>query len=250
MDGETSTEVISLSDWMHESTMFNIITNIQFFKNYAISIIIIILIIAKIFNIWKANVRYSIYCKTRHKLIHESFATKPAFANHLMDMNQMMYELQLGRTLSINIQANKTWEIDDFKTDQKKARADATRHYDVIIERVISKLDVVCKEVIERTNQNNNQENEEARFGQQVKQKPMNEVRKEAEENAYLLGLAEKDRGRLKNFIRMVDYMVIETLVSTNFVSMNMLMEEMKKDRKSGLYNSTVNFEVQMFTPD
>ena len=26
--GETSTEVISLSDWMHESTMFNIITNI------------------------------------------------------------------------------------------------------------------------------------------------------------------------------------------------------------------------------
>jgi hypothetical protein len=38
MDGETSTEVISLSDWMHESTMFNIITNIQFFKNYAISI--------------------------------------------------------------------------------------------------------------------------------------------------------------------------------------------------------------------
>jgi dynein heavy chain len=41
MDGETSTEVISLSDWMHESTMFNIITNIQFFKNYAISIIYI-----------------------------------------------------------------------------------------------------------------------------------------------------------------------------------------------------------------
>lgn len=27
-EGDTSTEVISLSDWMHESTMFNIITNI------------------------------------------------------------------------------------------------------------------------------------------------------------------------------------------------------------------------------
>ena len=78
----------------------------------------------------------------------------------------------------------------------------------------------------------------------------MNEVRKEAEENAYLLGLAEKDKGRLKGFIRMVDYMVIETLVSTNFISMNMLMDEMKKERKSGLYNTTVNFEVQMFTPD
>lgn len=38
MEGDSSTEVISLSDWMHESTMFNIITNIQFYKNYAISI--------------------------------------------------------------------------------------------------------------------------------------------------------------------------------------------------------------------
>jgi len=37
LGSDTSTEVISLSDWMHESTMFNIITNIQFFKNYAIS---------------------------------------------------------------------------------------------------------------------------------------------------------------------------------------------------------------------
>jgi dynein heavy chain len=78
----------------------------------------------------------------------------------------------------------------------------------------------------------------------------MNEVRKEAEENAYLLGLAEKDRGRLKSYIRMVDYMVIETLVATNFVSMNMLMDEMKKERKSGLFNTTVAFEIQTFTPD
>jgi dynein heavy chain len=78
----------------------------------------------------------------------------------------MLYELQLARTLSNNIQLNKTWEIDDFKGDQKKARADASRHYDVILEKMISKIETTCKEVVERTNQNNNQENEEARFGQ------------------------------------------------------------------------------------
>ena len=60
----------------------------------------------------------------------------------------------------------------------------------------------------------------------------MNEVRKEAEENAYLLALAEKDKGRLKYFIRLVDYLTIETLVQTNFVSMGMLLDEMKKERK------------------
>ena len=117
--------------------------------------------VAKIFNIWKGNVRYNIFCKIRHKLVNECFIAKPAFATHLMDMNQMMYELQLAKTLSNNIQINKTWEIDDFKGDQKKARADATRHYDVVIERIITKIDGVCKEVVDRTNQNNAQDNEE-----------------------------------------------------------------------------------------
>jgi dynein heavy chain len=60
----------------------------------------------------------------------------------------------------------------------------------------------------------------------------MNEVRKEAEETAYLLALADKDKGRLKLFIRLIDYMSIETLVLTNLVSMNTLLEEMKKERK------------------
>ena len=33
---DRSTEVTSLSDWMHESTMFNIVSQIGFFKNYSI----------------------------------------------------------------------------------------------------------------------------------------------------------------------------------------------------------------------
>lgn len=78
----------------------------------------------------------------------------------------------------------------------------------------------------------------------------MNEVRKEAEENAYLLQLAEKDKGRLHLFIKLVDYMTVETLVTINHSSMSMLLDEMKKERKNGLFNSTVNFDVQIFTPD
>ena len=29
-----------------------------------------------------------------------------------------------------------------------------------------------------------------------------------------------------------------------------MLLEELKKERKNGLFNTTVNFDVQIFTPD
>jgi len=74
--------------------MFNIITNILFFKNYAIS---------KIFNIWKANVHYKLFCKTRKKLIHEAFIAKPAFSLHLLEINKFMYDLSTVKTISNKI---------------------------------------------------------------------------------------------------------------------------------------------------
>lgn len=67
------------------------------------------------------------------------------------------------------------------------------------------------------------------KFGQQVKQKPMNLKRREEEEKAYLLQIANRDRERLPNFVRLVDYVMIETLVSINHQSMDILLEEMKK---------------------
>jgi len=64
--------------------MFNIIINIAFYKNYATN---------KIFNRWKSNVKYRIFCKTRLQLIHNSFNAKPAFSIHLLEINKMMYEI-------------------------------------------------------------------------------------------------------------------------------------------------------------
>lgn len=49
-----------------------------------------------------------------------------------------------------------------------------------------------------------------------------------------------KDREKLRNFIRLVDYLSVETLVQTNQLSMNTLLEEMKKERKQGLFGSSV----------
>jgi len=105
--------------------------------------------------------------------------------------------------------------------------------------------------VIERTKIKDKQEIEEAQFGQQVKQKPMNQIRKEVKERAYLLERAIKDKEKLLLFTRLVDYMTVETLVSTNFYSMNILMEEMRKEKKNGLFNTTVMFDEEMvYTPD
>jgi hypothetical protein len=67
------------------------------------------------------------------------------------------------------------------------------------------------------------------KFGQQIKQKPMNLIRREAEEREYLLEIANRDKERLGNFIKLIDFMMVETLVGVNHQSMRLLLDEMKK---------------------
>ena len=57
----------------------------------------------------------------------------------------------------------------------------------------------------------------------------MNEIRRDNEDREYLLDRAQKYKDKLRNFVRLVDYIVEETLYTTNFVSMQVLYDEMKK---------------------
>jgi dynein heavy chain len=50
------TEFFSLSDWMQQSTMFNVLTSMKYFKHY---------LIGKVFGLWKGNVRFKMYNRTR-----------------------------------------------------------------------------------------------------------------------------------------------------------------------------------------
>lgn len=193
--------------------------------------------------------------KTRNRLVHDNYLAKPAFAFHLMEMNKMVYDLQLTKTISGSLGSNtKIWEVEDFKGEMKKARNDATKHYDNVVERMIAMMETCCKEVVERTTLKESAEVEENRFSKQIKQKAMNVIRKEKEERIRHLELARRDKGKLRNFVRLVDYMITETLVKTNLISMENLLEEIQKEgRKSGgLFNSTVIFDqnILVFSPD
>ncbi len=66
--------------------------------------------------------------------------------------------------------------------------------------------------------------------------------------------LAHADKEKLRKFIRMIDYMTIETLVKVNLQSMIILYDEMQREnRKIGaLFNSMVRFDPDgiSFSPD
>ena len=97
-------------------------------------------------------------------------------------------------------------------------------------------------------------ESEQQKFGKQQKTKPMNLIRRQKEEHAYFLQLADKDKEKLRAFIRLVDYLVIQTLVRVNLQSMSILYQEMCRDarKQGGLFNSMVRFDPEglSFSPD
>jgi hypothetical protein len=73
----------------------------------------------------------------------------------------------------------------------------------------------------------------------------MNEIRKDNIERAYLLDRAIKDKEKLKFFIRLTDYIVEESLYTTNFLSMKILLDEINKEgRKMGMFSTNVNFDI------
>lgn len=109
---------------MHESTLFNIITNITFFKSYTVT---------KIFEIWKKNVRYRSFVQKRKKLIADAFLAKPTFSEHIMDVNRCLFDLQINKTISSRITENRFWEKNEFNLEQESVRKAAATQYENII---------------------------------------------------------------------------------------------------------------------
>ena len=83
-DDNAPTEFLSLSEWMQQSTMFNVLTSMKFFKHY---------LIGKVFSLWKGNVRFKMYNRTRQNLARNLIQTRPAFLQSFMDINKTLYEM-------------------------------------------------------------------------------------------------------------------------------------------------------------
>ena len=87
--------------------MFNVLTSMKFFKHY---------LIGKVFNLWKGNVRFKMYNRTRQNLANNLIFTRPAFLNSYMDINKTLFEMQSVKTFLVP-KTGKTFELDDFVRD-------------------------------------------------------------------------------------------------------------------------------------
>ena len=124
---EKPTEFISLSDWMKESTQFNIISNIDFFKNY---------LAVKILRTWRKNVKFRLFKKTRRKIMREVLYCKPLYAKSLLEVKELTERMGQSNMVSFQQWQNKQVDLEEFKSRQKEFRIKAFREYEALFDRV------------------------------------------------------------------------------------------------------------------
>lgn len=222
--GFAPTEFLSLSEWMQQSTMFNVLTSMKFFKHY---------LIGKVFALWKGNVRFKMYNRTRQDLARNLIQTRPAFLTHYMDIQKTLYEMQSQKTYHVPSRAaTKPSELSDFLEQQKESRDKVKEHYNQKVEEILNKrLGPLVEAVTGSRTLKEDEDLEHAKMGQAAKHKSMVLQKQEDELKNRVLKLAKRNYHSLGTFIRLVDYMVVETQVKINLESADLILAEMSKDQ-------------------
>lgn len=102
------TEFFKLSDWMQQSTMFNVLTSMKFFRTY---------IIGKIFSLWKGNVRHKKFIRTRQKLARNLIWSRPAYMSQFLEINQILLKMSLNKTFKSISLMSKSFSLDEFSKE-------------------------------------------------------------------------------------------------------------------------------------
>lgn len=220
------TEFIYTSDWMHEATLFNVLTSMRLFKNY---------LIGKVFSQWRSDVRYKKFVKTRQKLATSLKYVIPAFQPSFVQVNNILYEMQKTKCFQ-ELKPNKQYDLEAFGAEQKKERENSKDFYDKKIESITKLLEDLIKDVTESKNIRIDEEFENHKLGQKVKHKAMTVQKFEEQTIKNVLKLRRNNIASLGIFIRLIDYMAVETQVKINQDAADLVFSEMAtEDRKAGI---------------
>ncbi|KAE9216083.1 Dynein heavy chain 6, axonemal [Phytophthora fragariae] len=241
-------EFIALAEWMRQSTMFNVLTSLRFFKHYLVN---------KAFSLWCANVRFKLYCRQRKRLSAKLFLAKESFCVPLLQVKKVMSTELMGVVL-LDLRAQKTYESSAFVEYQGTKRAEGSKQFEICIEKLQSIIQRVCSDVKNLTKTSNPQEDFlsdmtlSSMGTSQEKTKSIVAVKAEQQQRRRLFRRAAEEAGMIADFIRLIDCIAVESLVILAVQSCaNFLCELNKVPRKTGLFETTIFFGEQstIFSP-
>jgi dynein heavy chain len=201
------TEFLSLPEWMQQSTMFNVLTSMKFFKNY---------LIGKVFSQWKGNVRKRDYNRTREQLSRDLIYVRPDYIQEFMTINQTLYEMSSRLTFDVEKKQGAA-TLDDFKEKQGKNHEEAKSFYKTKVDEEIKNTLVgLTKKVSESRTLREEEDLENTKKGKAEKKKSIVLQKEENKLKNQVLRLARRNFRSLGTFIRLIDYRVVETQVRIN----------------------------------
>lgn len=230
-------EFIPLGDWMRQSTLFNILRSIPFYRNY---------LPAKAFAAWRDSVRYKLFCRQRRKVMSKLFVARASFAGPLVELRRAMLEMESLKLLDVG--PVKTFERAQFTAHQSSRRHDSAKALEACMERVGTIVQKVCGTVvgmaraIEGGDGSAGEGSSAITFEPVVKSKSLVAAKELAALRRQQHVRAVQEARMLGDFIILVDYMAVESLAALVLHSLQGFLAELMRPRKAGLFETTVQF--------
>lgn len=226
--GEQS-ECFPLANWMRQSMMFNILRNIPFYKYY---------LHCKAFTTWRDNVRFLLFTKQRKKVVEKLFLARKSTCQPILEVKKQLLDVQRVHLLHLEL---KTSDKDVFMDQQNAQCMRANALFEDSTRKIIAEVQNVIMEV---TNMHTNMHSEAAiaEAGGQEKTKSLVKIIQEKAERKALRAKTRMEYNSLPDFIRLVDYLTVETLVMLTIHTVQLFYEELMKQRKVGIFETFVRF--------
>jgi hypothetical protein len=142
--------------------------------------------------------------------------------------------MEIGNVGLLDLQGQKVYETPHFIEHQQQKRAEASKHFEGFMENLQRLMQRVCKDV-ENLGQSGNAFDvlRGKDFpGIAKKNKSMVSIRLELAAQKDMVNRAEQEAGMIADFIRLVDYICVESLVSLAVESHATFLSELQNPRK------------------
>ncbi|XP_077979356.1 dynein heavy chain domain-containing protein 1-like [Glandiceps talaboti] len=228
-------ETMTLHEWHRECVLWSAITKLPFFKYF---------LVQKAFLRWKANMKFGDYCRIRNDLDNALIPNVPSFGAALLQISKLLQEL--GTIQFLPLELTQCYTLAQFEQNvlNKKKAAEA------LLEKFFNYcklvVDMICEQTFDKLKFCENQ----ARHQKAVQSKESLYVqRMKKEQREENLKLAKEEAGKLGNFVRLVDQMLLAHLVAlaraniSTFVGQT--MQAGKEANRDGLYKTKLIFTAK-----
>nr|XP_022307447.1 dynein heavy chain domain-containing protein 1-like isoform X3 [Crassostrea virginica] len=223
----------SLSEWQREAVLWKAVSSIPFFKNFLVS---------KLFYRWRFNKLHLDFSRRHEEIGCNLLQAVPIFGAALLQVSRLLKELITVKFLPF--ETDKTYQLLDFEN--------SANYKNIQAEKILDRFFGFCKMVVEVTAEESFKKLRHCE--EQVKKKTvfskdslhLQKLKKETRE--YNLRKAKSETGRLGNFVKLVDQLIVEHMFHVCKTQVMTFVEKVlsnQQENREGLFRANLVFNKQ-----